>query len=98
MFVADAGIALWIAGLLLLGLLGFVVMVVALLFRFMGWVFRALIGGSAARHRSDQAPGRADRRMLCPHPGCGCTNGPTALYCGRCGRPLRRTYDVDAYG
>ena len=79
MFVADAGIALWIAGLLLLGLLGFVVMVVALLFRFIGWILRALLGGAADRHRGDQAPGGAHRRTLCPHPGCGYTNGPTAL-------------------
>jgi hypothetical protein len=98
MFVADAGIAVWVFGFLLLGVLGFFVMAAALLIRFIGWVFRAAIGGSGAGREARAAQPSAPRHGVCPHPGCGHVNGPTALYCGRCGRPLRRTYDVGAYG
>ena len=98
MFVADAGITLWIAGLFLVGLLGFFVVLVTMLFRFIGWFFRAVTGGHEASERSSPAPIHQRRRLVCPHPGCGHSNGPTALYCGRCGRPLRRAYDVDAHG
>ena len=98
MFVADAGIALWIAAFLLIGVFGFFVMAVALLFRFLGWLFRTITGTSAARRPGSEPRIRQLRQMICPHPGCGHANGPTALYCGRCGRPLRRAYDVDAYG
>jgi len=97
MFVADAGIALWIAGLLLVGFLGFFLVAVTMAFRFIGWVFRALTGGGAGQQAGSPNAGGA-RRMVCPHPGCGHHNRPTALYCGRCGRPLRQAYDVDAYG
>jgi len=98
MFVADAGIAVWVIGLLLIGLLGFCVMVVALVFRFIGWTFRALTGGSAGGGSGSLPHGGRSRRLICPHQGCGHSNDPTALFCARCGRPLRRTYDVDAYG
>ena len=98
MLLADAGIAVWVIGFLLVGILGFAVMILALVFRFIGWTFRAVTGGSACGKQ--RGAGHADhvRRLLCPHRGCGHSNEPTAIFCGRCGRPLRRTYDVDAYG
>ena len=98
MFVADAGIGVWIVGLLLLGLFGFFVMFVALVFRLIGWFFRTLGGGSGAGKAAGPLQDNPSRRLLCPQPGCGHNNEPTALYCGRCGRPLRRTYDVGSYG
>ena len=98
MFVADAGAALWIAGLLLVGFLGFFLVLVTMVFRFVGWVVRALIGGGSANRTINAPNDHAGRRMSCPHPGCGHSNRATALYCGRCGRPLRQPYDVDAYG
>lgn len=98
MFVADAGIALWVAGLVLIGFIGFFLVAVTMVFRFIGWALRALIGGTAASKQAGMSPADRGRRMICPHPGCGHSNGPTALFCGRCGRPLRQTYDVDAYG
>ena len=98
MFLADAGIAVWIIGFLLVGVLGFGVMVVALLFRFIGWTFRAMTGRPGTRKSLQMARADRHRRLICPHRGCGHTNEPIAIFCGRCGRPLRRTYDVDAYG
>jgi hypothetical protein len=97
MFVADAGIALWIAGLLLIGFLGFFLVAVTMVFRFIGWVIRRLIGDDASENVG-AGGARGGRRLVCPHPGCGHANRPTALFCGRCGRSLRRAYDVDAYG
>ena len=98
MFIADAGIALWIVGLLLIGALGFFLVLATMLCRFIAWIFRMITGIST--RRKPPAPPRipARRHTLCPHPGCGHTNSPTALYCARCGRPLHRAYDVDAYG
>lgn len=98
MFVADAGITLWIIVILLVGLLGFFLVLATMVVRFLGWVFRALTGRLGAEERADALPGNPERRVICPHPGCGHTNGPTALYCARCGRPLRRAYDVNGYG
>jgi len=98
MFVADAGVALWIAGLLLVGFLGFFLVLVTMVFRFLGWVWRALAGTESDR-RKIAAPRDPDgRRRICPDPRCGHSNRPAALYCGRCGRPLRQPYDVDAHG
>jgi hypothetical protein len=98
MFVADAGIALWIAGLLLVGMLGFFLVAVTMVCRFVAFIFRAVTGVSKAGKRRCVPRTASPRRMICPHLGCGHNNEPTALYCGRCGRPLRQTYDVDAYG
>jgi hypothetical protein len=98
MLLADAGIAVWIIGFLLVGVLGFAVMILALVFRFIGWTFRAVTGGSTSRTPRSGAPAVRQHRLTCPHRGCGTSNQPTAIFCGRCGRPLRRTYDVDAHG
>ncbi len=98
MFLADAGIAVWIIGFLLVGVVGFAVMIVALVFRFIGWTFRTIAGGSAAGKSRRVGHAERVRRLICPYRGCGHSNEPIAIFCGRCGRPLRRTYDVDAYG
>ena len=98
MFVADAGVALWIAGLLLVGFLGFFLVLVTMVFRLIGWIVRALIGAGPARKEIAAPHDRVGRRRICPDTRCGHSNRATALYCGRCGRPLRQPYDVDAYG
>ncbi len=98
MLIADAGIAVWIIGFLLVGVLGFAVMIVALVFRFIGWTFRTITGGSAAGKSRGVSHADRVRRLICPYRGCGHSNEPIAIFCGRCGRPLRRTYDVDANG
>jgi len=99
MLIADAGITVWVGVLLLVGVLGFFVMVVALVFRFLGWILRTLAGVfRGSRNAATPATNTHGRSLVCPHAGCGHINGPTALYCARCGRPLRRTYDVNTYG
>jgi len=98
MVVGDAGIALWILGLLAVGVVGFVLVLLTMLIRFMAWIFRGITGGCGRRGRSVLPGEQGPLRRLCPHAGCGHANVPTALYCARCGRPLRQTYDVDAYG
>ena len=96
--LAELNVVIWAGGLLLLGILGFVVMTISLVLRFVAWLFHALFG-IGGRPRPAANPARHDaRRMLCPHPGCGYRNRPTALFCGRCGRSLRRSVDIDAYG
>ncbi len=91
----DAGMSILVTiGLIVIGIAGFVVMAIALSFRFFGWSFRTLTGGG--KRRSDVTPTQADRRVICPLKECGHANDPTAIYCGRCGRPLRGAYDVDA--
>lgn len=94
MFVADAGIGLWVVAVLLVGLLGFflvvatlVVRVATLVVRFLGWVLPVLTGRRQRPTRVDSPP-NPGRQMICPHVGCGHVNGPLALYCARCGRPL----------
>lgn len=96
--LADGGITfVWVGGILLLGFLGFFVMVIAVLGRFVRSVIRALAGkpwqGGAA---GSPAGGRAER--ICQHPRCGHLNPGDARYCGRCGSNLGPPEDVDHYG
>jgi len=86
----------WIVGLMLLGIIGFFVMAVALVFRFLAFVFRSLFGTDNAREVSAAAPRPLPR--ICEDASCGHVNPPQAQYCGRCGRTLLHPRDVDAYG
>jgi hypothetical protein len=79
------------------GLIGFFVMAVVLVLRVLRAAGRALFGpahGSAVR--PPPLPG-ADRQV-CPHERCGHVNRGMSRFCARCGRPLRRPADIDAYG
>lgn len=89
MFVADAGVAFWVVGLLLVGVLGFAVVLISLIFKFIAWILRSLFKIFTPRRSAQQPVDSYARRNICPRRGCGHSNGPTALYCGRCGRPLR---------
>jgi hypothetical protein len=91
--LAD-GVIVIVVGLMLVGIVGFFFMAVALLARLFHFVFRSLFGTST--HRVS-APGPV-RTVACPAPRCGHMNPVGARYCGRCGRPLGRHDDVDAYG
>lgn len=80
-----------------IGIVGFFAMLVVLVVRGVAHVFRALLGmGSASRPAA--LPRDDERRSVCPHSRCGHLNRRGAKFCGRCGRPLDRTYAVDAYG
>ena len=96
--LADGGITfVWVGGLMLLGFLGFFVMLVATVGRVLGFIFRLLTGHAGRRDAaaSGSAPG-AER--LCRQPRCGHLNPGEARYCGRCGNALGPPDDVDHYG
>ncbi len=85
MILADV-IILWIAGVLLIGFVGFFAVLISLLARGIRWVGRSLVpagedpDGTAGRH--EYSP------RICEHPRCGYLNRGDARYCARCGQPL----------
>lgn len=98
--IADAGITfIWVSGLLLVGIFGFIVMAFVLVGKFVGLVFRVLGGGGPKRTSYRQRPpSRLSRGVVCPHTRCAHANMKGARFCARCGRPLRSAYDADLYG
>lgn len=95
MLLAD-GVILIVAGLFVIGLLGFFGMVVALTFRAFARAFRFLVGSESDEPVA--SPHGAEVGIVCPSPRCGHLNPAAARFCGRCGRPLGQHDDVDAYG
>ena len=96
--LADGGITfVWVGGLLLLGFLGFFVMLIAVLGRCIGFVFRVLVG-KPRQGGAVGTPAGARAERLCGHPRCGHLNPGDARYCGRCGSALGPPDDVDRYG
>lgn len=97
MVLADAGITLiWVGGVLLVGFVGFFVVLLSMLARALGFVWRALI---PRRHnRSGTILESRCVGQVCPHPRCGHINRAEARYCARCGNPLGDPEDVDSYG
>lgn len=89
MVLADGFVFVWLGGAVVVGLLGFVFVVVAAVLRGVRCVVRLLAGGGDAAGRAGRACGR---------PGCGQVNAAGARYCGRCGEPLSAGPDVDRYG
>jgi hypothetical protein len=81
--------------LFVLGVLGLIVVAVALVVRTLGFVFRAVAGIGGG----DLQLGAARRgRLICPEPRCGHANPGDARYCARCGRSFQHEHDLDAYG
>ena len=96
MLLADSFILI-VGALFLIGIIGFFVMSVALVVRFLGFVFRSITG--TGTHRRIAVVSRLDERHeVCPHPRCGNVNRTGARFCARCGRSLGQHNDVDAYG
>ncbi len=95
MLLADS-VILIVGGLILVGIVGFFAMSVALVVRFLGFVFRAITG--APRGQALPAASAEKRHDACPHPRCGHVNRYGARYCARCGRVLGGHGNVDAYG
>jgi hypothetical protein len=95
MILADAGISVWIIGLFVIGIFGFIVSILTIVFRVLGRIVRLVTSGS--RPPLPPPPSRP-HNVLCSRAGCGHANQPTALYCARCGQPLRNRHDVDTHG
>jgi hypothetical protein len=75
-----------------LGVIGFIVAAMILVFRFVSFVIRSVLGLDDARGRPEHAP----LRRACPRPRCGLVNAPGSRYCARCGQSLAD--ELDAYG
>lgn len=75
-----------------LGVIGFIVAAMILVFRFVAFVVRTLLGLDDARGR----PEHATLHRACPRPRCGLVNAPGSRYCARCGQSLAD--ELDAYG
>lgn len=99
MLLADVPFVLVFVGLLMLGIVGFLIMVVTMIFGAIGSAFRALVGRPAppAPHRRLPRPVVAVG-IVCERPQCGHVNPQRARFCARCGRRLDRARDVDDYG
>ncbi|MGD8453529.1 MAG: zinc ribbon domain-containing protein [Phycisphaerae bacterium] len=95
MLLADS-VILIVFGLLLIGIIGFFFMSVVLVTRFFRFVFRLMAG--TGRPPVPPMPTKPVRTTPCPAERCGNPNPVGAQYCARCGRPLAREADLDAYG
>ncbi len=82
---------LWIGGLMLVGLFGFVFMTIVLVCRAFGACFRAVSVPHPPRVSGGEGQG------ICADVRCGHANRRGARYCGRCGRalPLHREAIAD---
>jgi hypothetical protein len=99
MFLADVPFVLVFAGLLMLGIVGFLIMVVTMIFSAIGSAFRALIGRPERSAEGDERPRPVVAvGIVCERPGCGHVNPPRARFCARCGRRLVRAGELDEYG
>jgi len=86
MGIAEAGAFFWIFVALIVGVLGFFMMVVVLLAKVGQAVLRAVFG--LGRPPESAALGGPGVPRRCLNTRCRCTNRATARYCGRCGQPL----------
>lgn len=94
--LADAGFVFLVIVLPIVGFVGFFVVVLTLIVKAIASASRMMAGSSTPSSRS--AGGAAAGQAMCRAPRCGHVNRHGAVYCARCGTPLGRTRDVDAYG
>ncbi len=86
MLLADL-IVVWFAGLLLIvGVVGFFVFIVAAIGRGLRAIWRALLGAGPEGRLAGERP--AGLAQICDRPHCGYLNRGDARYCARCGSPL----------
>lgn len=91
------GIVFWFGGLMIAGIIGFVIMFMAVILSVIGAVLRGLaallgLGGG----RVEQPPLNGPR--VCAHRQCGHINAAGARFCGRCGQPLGRVLGDHLHG
>ncbi len=79
-------IVLWIAGVLLIGFVGFFAVVVSVLGRALRALGRALL--PAGEGDAGRAVGHGGLARICDQPQCGYLNRSDARYCARCGSAL----------
>lgn len=96
MLMGSADIVVWVFLLILIGIVGFFVMSVVLVARFLGFLLRLLTGRSGERvHHPVRSDGPGG---VCSHPRCGHCNPPGARFCRRCGRGFHVEVSADTYG
>jgi hypothetical protein len=102
MILGEFSVFVWVLGAMLIGFVGFFVMILTFLARLLGMAFRGITGGRRSLPKPPQAPrtpaARAGPNVICPHPRCGHINARRGVYCARCGRPINRSSELDAYG
>jgi hypothetical protein len=93
--LGEAMVMVWVAGLLLLGFLGFFVVLALVVVKFTRSVFGSVFGHggwTASAERSGPAV------RLCGNERCGYLNPAQARYCARCGRKLGALQGADEHG
>ncbi len=85
--MASATVIFWVIAAVLIGFVGFFILLLAGAFKLLRFVLRQLLwefSGDRTEVYSDVgAPA-----MKCPRAGCGHVNNSVARYCGRCGQRL----------
>ena len=84
MILADASVVMWVLGLLLVGIAGFVLMAATVVIRLFDELRELLFGWLRTRV------------ARCPREDCAHRNPAVARFCARCGRALSR--DMQAGG
>jgi len=92
--LADSFVLI-VGGLFVLGVIGLVVVAVALVVRCLRFVFRSVAGTNGGGR---QLAGARGGRLVCPERLCQKVNPADARYCARCGRPFQHDRGLDAYG
>ncbi len=85
--LADV-VFVWFGGVLLIGFIGFFVVVLSLLGRALRAIGRALSGSEY--HSEGHLTINGDKVRICGVEHCGYLNRGHARYCARCGSPLDR--------
>ncbi|MCK4341130.1 MAG: hypothetical protein KAY37_05330 [Phycisphaerae bacterium] len=96
MLLADL-VIVWVGVVLLVGFVGFFVIVIGAVLRFFAFLFRPLFRNERRLRRHAEAPPMPAARF-CENPRCGCLNPGGARYCARCGHVLGPVTNVDSYG
>ena len=97
MLLAETGLIMLAVLVFLLGLVGFVILGIATVWRVLKIMARAFTGNTRPTHY--RAGGALPvPRTPCAHQGCSFTNLPEARFCRGCGRPLAARLGGRAHG
>lgn len=93
----SIGAIAWVVIALAIGFVGFFLMILTFIVRAFAAVFRGVFH-DRDDHTAHVALRAGPQQIVCPHARCGHRNPQNGIYCARCGRPLRRSRKLDAYG